>query len=215
MPFLRPTPFAFTMAIAALIVVPALAQEPDPPFVFTIATAERGVECELLTPWESAVILVATGRISQNLTEAEAAILAAAVADRAAEMACDDIGMNAWITSARPGTLREWLTPHLALFHALARMDPVPELFLTTAGVADLEGAIAAIDAQYAAFADAGIAAEGRRSWPEYQAIVDSIAPEIVAAATGAPNVIYRQTEATAFIVDTATIVALWLEDQD
>jgi hypothetical protein len=198
-----------------LAAAPAVAQQPDPAFVFVVATGERGLECGLLAPWESEVILTETGRMMAGLSDAQRQIVADAAAAQADATPCDDPALTGWITGARPGIIREWLSPHLALFHALAAMQSPPAEFAAATGGADLIAANAAIEAQFAIFADEHVRPEGALDWPAFQTTIDGVAQQIADAADGREGGPFTAGESVAYIDDAATIVLLWLADRD
>jgi len=214
MPLFRHLRNGIAAAMLLAAGAPALAQEPDPAFVFVVATAERGLECGLLAAWESAVIATETGRMMVTLSDAQRRTVADAAAALAEATPCDDISMTAWITASRDGILHEWLSPHLALFHALAAMEPVPALFASAVGDADLGAARAAIEAQFAAFAGERITPEGAPNWQAFQQNIAETAIAIVAAAEGGGDGTFTQAESILYIEDAAAIVLAWLETQ-
>jgi hypothetical protein len=210
---LRPLLLALPILLAAA--APAAAQQPDPAFVFVVATGERGLECGLLAPWESEVILTETGRIMAGLSDTQRQIVAEAAAAQADATPCDDPALTGWIAGARPGIIGEWLSPHLALFHALASMQPLPAEFAAAIGDVDLAAANAAIEAQFAAFNGEHVRPEGALDWPAFQTMIDGVAEQIVDAAEGRAGGPFTAGESVTYIDDAATIVLLWLADRD
>jgi len=93
--------FAAAFSVAA---APASAQgNPADTYAFLATVAEKGAECDLLRPWESATVLTEADRFLSNLTPKEQGAATTALDARLADTACDDAAMNEWIEGARPG----------------------------------------------------------------------------------------------------------------
>lgn len=200
------------LASLALAIAPASAQEDvEETYTFLATTAVKGQQCGLLERWESATILAETDRYLNRLAPDERDRIGAAAEQRIAATLCDDAAMNDWIDAARPGIETEWLPPNLALFKAMVELEPPPPMFLDLTSEADLGAAVAAIEAQFAAYEAAGVTPEGDAGWDAFLTSMHDVALAMAAAATFGGNDIFGEAEAQAIITEATLITTLWL----
>lgn len=183
-------------------------------YIFLAITADRGLNCGLMSNWEVASLLSQLERIIENFSPADQLTLQQTAATQAAQTPCDDPTIVEWIATARPGMVTEWLPPNLALYRAFALMAEPPALFSQIVQETNLSLAVAAIDRQLALFDAGGLRAEGEMGWDEYIMQIADVAVEIAAAAAGAVGTEFDEETAVGFIADAALIVSLWLADQ-
>ena len=206
------------LGVAAAVVLagaPAAAQDNlGDTYTFLATVAVKGQQCDLIERWESATILAETDRFLNLFPPEQRGLVMAAAEDRIAATDCDDTAIVEWISGARPGIETEWLPPNLALVKALIELDSPPQSFIDLTADIELEAASATIDAQFVAFADAGIGPEGGGSWDAFFQSVGDVAEAMASAAIDGDNDVFSQNEATAFISDATEITLLWLEAQ-
>lgn len=182
-------------------------------FIEVIAT--RGVECDLMKPWQAAALRAAN---QQDMTGWSAERIQETIAEAARQLeetTCTNDAMNIWIEGARPGFDAEMLPPYLVAYRTMAQMDAPPKAFAATALRFDYAPAIAAIDAKLEALASSGAVAEGGRPWPEYIARTESAVAEFAATLTSSETAGAEADQAAAWLAQSARIVELWLTDQD
>ncbi len=179
-------------------------------YAFLVAVAEAGERCGALEPWEAATIRAQARRVLYALSPAGRVDLLADAAEEAAAKRCTDTRMLIWIDGARTGVLREWLPPYLALFHAFASMASPPLPFLAATRSGDRTAGVAAVEAEFAAFAAAGVAPEGGITWETYLARLAEAAAGMVNGLLSV-NVTFAPDDAAAYMVEAGIIVSLWL----
>lgn len=214
-PFVRAV--AVAAAVAALaFAAPASAQEDiEPTYTLLVAFADKGLDCDLLRPWETATIRAESERLLTGADEAEAERIRAAAAEQTAATACDDELMNAWIEAARPGIGGEWMPPYLAIFHALATMQPADPEFAERAGDIDFARAAEAIEMRYEALAEDGFVPEGGSDWAAFQQLIDDVAIDLLDAIENGDNGTFTAAEAEAALAGAIDITRLWLADRE
>ena len=195
---------------------PAAAQDDVADTYILLTTfAAKGLECDLLRPWEAATIRAETERFLTRYATADAEAIRAAAGESIAETPCDDEGMNQWLDAALPGVETEWLPPNLAMFRGLAAMEPRLPQFEDAATGMDVEAAIAEIEAQFAAFTAEGIEPEGDPGWETFQQSIDLIAVELADAIVNGDNDTFMQAEAETILIEATEIARLWLADRE
>jgi hypothetical protein len=181
---------------------------------FLGVSAQRGLECDLLRPWQSAALQAQIDDGVRNWSAEQLAELEQATAARAQETQCDDEGMNAWIGGASRGFESEMLSNFIVTYAAMARMEPQPALFAQTSRFADHAGALAAIDAKLAALEAAGGTPEGGAPWPDFIARQTTRVQQTVRAFedVDAPQY-YPRDRVEGFIAASVEVTELWLAE--
>lgn len=207
-------------AAGILCAAPALAQNNGTPsrdqtVVYMTTIAERGLECDLLLPWESLTLKV-------QILQAEGARLsfkqkqeaAEKVAARKTDMACDDAGLTEYIDGAGPGIDREILPPYLVMYHTFGSLENAPALFTAAAPRLDYRQPIAKIEAKFADYEAKGYKPEGGGSWGDYRKSLAGIMTEALANMdSGDPQKSRKAKQAITYMPTSAVIVETWLAD--
>ncbi len=208
---------AGAVTVPLLLLLPAAAQDQLSGAVRSNAMvqmfAERGLECELLKPWESAAL---SGMVAQDMAarSADQMQLMTAEADRlGAETTCDDELLNAWIEGSARGFESEMLPPFLVAYAQMAQMQNPPDVFVETSGTGELSAAVAAIEAKIAALQADGVMPEGGQSWPEFEARVGEFIAGFSALLDSGDAASAEAEEARTMIRQTVEITELWLLD--
>jgi len=133
--------------------------------------ALRGLECDLLRPWEGAALQTQSSREMAKFDAGAQAEIEAEIDRVTGEMACDSELLTVWIEGAHPGFEREMLPFFLTGYDALATLDPVPPYFIEQTGRSDFAAVLPAINREIARLEADGIRPEGGGEWDEYRAM--------------------------------------------
>lgn len=198
--------------------VPALAQNNGLPGAvrsnaFVQMVAERGLECDLLKPWESAALM---GMVADDMSRRPEDMMAQMQTEAArlsAETACDAQALNVWIEGASPGFEREILPPYLVAYAQLARLETPPEVFTRITTLEDHGQAIEQIEAKIDALGAAGVTPEGGMSWPEYVERVDEFIAGFMALTDSGDAESAEVAQAAGLIEQSVRITELWLQE--
>tara|TARA_R110002073_G_scaffold19336_24_gene70800 strand:- start:1680 stop:2372 length:693 start_codon:yes stop_codon:yes gene_type:complete len=211
--------FLLTLAATAALTAPALAQNNGLPtqrqgVVLVEVIAQRGVECDLLRPWQGEALRAQSSRDMARYDDAEQAEIRAEIATMAGEMTCDTPFLNAWIDGASAGFEREMLPFFLVGYTAFAEMDTPPELFSELTEREDYGLPLSMIGAEIERLQDNGVMPEGGVEWPAFEARIDEAATDIAGALRGEEGGDFPADEAAGYVTDIATVTELWLTDQ-
>jgi len=182
--------------------------------VLVESMALRGLECDLLRPWEGAALQTQSSREMAKFDAGAQAEIEAEIDRVTGEMACDSELLTVWIEGAHPGFEREMLPFFLTGYDALATLDPVPPYFIEQTGRSDFAAVLPAINREIARLEADGIRPEGGGEWDEYRAMIGEAARDIAAAMGGQEGLRFPPDEARGFASDIATVIELWLADQ-
>lgn len=205
---------------ALLLAAPLAAQNSGLPnrvetVVLMELIVERGLDCELLRPWQGAGLRMQVRQDRERLNEAELAQVAGEVASRRPDMACDDGLLTTWIGAAGPNMEREFLPELLTAYRALALLPEVPAPFVEATGRDEFDEAIARIDAKLAELAASGVQPPGGMTWEELSMRqADAVAGFAAAIAGGGTEGSPSPEEAEQLVRDVAVVVGLWLADE-
>lgn len=184
------------------------------PFVLIQLAADRGLECDLLSRWQAAVLRAQIIEETQKWDADTRKAFSVEVMQRAEITPCDDPAITTWASVAQRGFESEYLPPYLVIYRAIARLDHPPALFTSISLRVDYETAIGAIDAKLEALEASGTIAEGGKPWPESIARIESVVPEFVAALrTGETLGRTSPDQAAAYIGQSALVTELWLQE--
>ena len=205
-----------TLALTA----PALAQNNGVPtqrqgLVMVEVIAQRGVECDLLRPWESQALRSQTSREMAAYDAETQAEITAEIATMSADMACDAPFLNAWIDGAHPGFEREMLPFFLVGYTAFAEMDTPPALFTELTGRDDYGLPLSMIASEIERLQGEGVMPEGGVEWPAFETRIDAAAADIAGALRGEEGGNFPAEEAAGYVRDIATVIELWLDDAE
>lgn len=211
--------FLVSAALALTLAAPALAQNNGLPtqrqgLVMVETIAQRGLECDLLRPWQAQALRAQSSREMARYDADTQAGIEAEIATMAEEMACDTPFLNAWIDGASAGFEREMLPFFLIGYTAFAEMDTPPALFIELTGRTDYGLPLSMVGAEIERLQADGVMPEGGASWPEFEARVDEAADDIAGALRGEEGGDFTAGEAAGYVTDIATVTELWLADQ-
>tara|TARA_R110002073_G_scaffold26574_1_gene87056 strand:- start:156 stop:854 length:699 start_codon:yes stop_codon:yes gene_type:complete len=207
------TCFALTLTASALAQNNGLPTQRQG-LVLVETIAQRGVECDLLRPWESQALRAQTSREMAAYDAETRAEIEAEIASMAGEMACDAPFLNAWIEGAHPGFEREMLPFFLVGYTAFAQMDTPPALFTEMTGRDNFDLPLSMVGAEIERLQSNGVMPEGGVEWPAFEARIDEAAADIAGALRGEEGGDFPAEEAAGYVRDIATVTELWLTDQ-
>ncbi len=107
------------------------------------------------------------------------------------------------------------MPPYLAIFHALATMQPTDPEFAERAGDIDFARATEAIEMRYEALAEDGFVPEGGSDWTAFQQLIDDVAIDLLDAIENGDNGTFTAAEAEAALAGAIDITRLWLADRE
>lgn len=195
----------------------AVAQEGLPSAVrsnaFVQMVAERGLECGLLKPWESAALAGMVRDDMSRRSEELQAQMEAEAARLSAETSCDANALNVWIEGSSPGFEREILPPYLVAYLQLAQMETPLEVFTDTTSLDDYGPAIARIEAKIDALEAEGVMPEGGMSWPAFMDRVEDFVAGFSAMLDSGDQDSAEIAQAKGMIEKSALITELWLQE--
>jgi hypothetical protein len=200
------------------------------------AVVVRATECGFLAPWEERVFMLKglSDEPIDDLSEAQLALLNVQTTVAVAWTPCSSpaitvLAMLRAMPDDGPLTL---LAQHLELFRSLSAMETLPQLLLDSAHEIDPTLAVPAIDRLLSRWTEAALlwgddyyyygAAQRFPTFAEdalvegngtYRAVVDRLAHEITAAASGAESVYVTRSQAIDLISNAITVTALWIAD--
>lgn len=207
------------LAIAGLAAAsPAFGQEVSQrartaAFIEVVAT--RGVECEIVKPWQAAALRAANQQDMAGFSDERIQETIGETKVQLEKTTCTNDAMNIWVEGSRPGFESEMLPPYLIAYRQMARLETPPKAFTGTALRLDYAPVIAAIDAKLDAIASSGATAEGGRPWPEYISRTETQIAEFVTILTDPEASGPAADEAASWLAQSARIVELWFKDQD
>jgi len=176
--------------------------------------AEKGLECDLLEPWEALTLKLQVLQERKTWDHARRHQVADVIKERLTDKACTDPGMKSWISASREGFHAEMLPPYLVMYRALAQMEQPPLAFERVTARLDYREPIARIEAKLAELEATGRNPEGNQSWPEYQAGLEGFLTEALQAQEAGEKPSSRKArQALELIGSAALVVETWLED--
>ncbi len=176
--------------------------------------ATRGVDCQLLRPWQAASLRALNLRDMEDWQADQRAAAVEEATRLLAETTCDDANLNAWTEAALLGFDREMLPPYLAAYLALVGYEDPPKVFTRATTRVRYGPAVEAIREKLSALEAAGVVPEGGMPWPVYIDETQAHVRGFVAALSDPDASLEERNEAAAWIAQTAHIIELWLADQ-
>ena len=181
---------------------------------FLEVVAVRGVECDLMRPWQAAALRALNRQDMARWDDARRAEVVPETARQLSETDCENEAMQVWIEGSSRGFDAEMLPPYLVAYKAMAGMEDPPAVFAATALRLDYAPAVAAIDAKFAALEESGAVAEGGYSWPDYIERTEGFIEEFAATLADSETTGEAADEAASWLAQSALIVELWLMDE-
>lgn len=178
-------------------------------FLETIAT--RGVECDLLQPWQASALRALNLKDMERWSKSQRDLLPAEIEKTLAQRDCTDEAVRAWIEASSRGFDSEMLPPYLIVYRTLAASDAPPEIFTATTTRLRYGPAIEAINAKLSALEASGARPEGGGPWPDYIAGIEKAAREFNATLTNENAPSSERYQASIWIAQSAHIIELWL----
>jgi len=203
-----------TVAVAGLLAVsPVRAQFPDEGQSIALMTAftDRGSECGLLLPWETATLRTITADARRSW-DGEEARLAADTSALAAATSCSDPLLVDYLDASRGNLESEYLSLFLVAYQTLLALEPKPEAVAGLIGRTDAAADSATIDAKLAALAASGATPDGGGPWP---AFIERTAAGVVEFAALLDEPGPAREEAWFWIAASLAIAELWLANED
>lgn len=181
---------------------------------FIEVMATRGVDCELLRPWQAASLRALNLRDMEDWPAEQRETAVAEATRLLPETPCDDATLTAWTEAAEPGFDREMLPPYLAAYLALVGYEDPPKVFTSATTRVRYGPAVETIREKLSALEAAGVVPEGGMPWPNYIERTQAHVRGFVTTLANPDASLQSRNEAAAWIAQTAHIIELWLADQ-
>ncbi len=182
--------------------------------VFLEAVATRGVECDLMRPWQASALRAQNLKDMERWSPERRLIFADEIERALSERSCDDEGIGVWINGASRGFDSEILPPYLIVYRTLVSYETPPAIFSSTTARLRYGPAVEAINQKLSALEASGAKAEGGKPWPEYIERIETAARGFVSTLANEDAPLAERDEAAVWIAQTAHIVELWLLDE-